>query len=747
MAHKLHFILTLCMLAVMHPCHAENDSPETADSIMRLQEVSVTAIKQGLTGTPEAAAVTVVGTAQIERLNIVTMKQVSGIAPNFYIPDYGSRMTSSIYVRGLGARIDQPAVGLNVDNVPILNKDNYDFDLVDIARIEVLRGPQSTLYGRNTMGGLINIYTLSPLRYSGVKASAEWSSGNTRKISAGIYRMVRHGLGMSVTGSMTASNGFFTNKNNGEKVDKEKQASLRWRTAWRGASGPMIDNVASVIVTRQGGYPYASAATGLIDYNDTCFYRRTGITDGLTMKWRWAGISASSITSVQYIDDNMTLDQDFTAYDYFTLTQRRKEWALTQDVIVRGDEGSYQWMGGLFGFYKRADMHAPVTFKGYGIEQLITRNRNEINPLYPIQWNDPSFVLDSRFRMPVWGVALYHQSSLTAGAWDLTAGIRMDYERSAIDYHSFCNTSYTIMDARGQQTVPMHHIPLEIDDRGSLHLQFLQILPKFTATWNLPGSPGDRIYASVAKGYKSGGYNTQMFSDVLQQKLMNIMGLGMKYDINEIISYRPEKSWNYEIGAHLELPVASISVDAALFHIDCTDQQLTMFPEGTTTGRIMANAGRTRSRGAEISVKATPAAGLDINLSYGFTDARFVKFVSGKTDYAGKIIPYAPRNTLFAGATYRYGIDRDKDAAIVANVNVRGLGRIYWDEANTASQPFYAQAGASAALVCPKFSLDLWCENITGCNFDTFYFVSIGNSFLQRGKPRRFGVTLSIKFN
>ena len=140
--------------------YADADSVYSA---LELGEVSVTAIKEaGADLTLKPLASTVVGQSQLERLGIVTMKGVSEIAPNFYIPDYGSRMTSSIYVRGIGARIDQPVVGLNVDNVPFLNKDSYDFDLADIERIEVLRGPQSTLYGRNTMGGLINIYTLSP---------------------------------------------------------------------------------------------------------------------------------------------------------------------------------------------------------------------------------------------------------------------------------------------------------------------------------------------------------------------------------------------------------------------------------------------------------------------------------------------------------------------------------------------------------------------------------------------------------
>ena len=131
------------------------------------------AIKSGRAGMDMSpVSATMVGESEAQRLGIITMKGVSEIAPNFYIPDYGSRMTSSIYVRGIGARIDQPSVGLCVDNVPFLNKDNYDFDLVDIESIEVMRGPQSTLYGRNSMAGTVNVTTLSPLRRQGVRILA-----------------------------------------------------------------------------------------------------------------------------------------------------------------------------------------------------------------------------------------------------------------------------------------------------------------------------------------------------------------------------------------------------------------------------------------------------------------------------------------------------------------------------------------------------------------------------------------------
>ena len=143
-------------------------------------------------------AASVAGRRTIERQHITAVKELSRLVPNFYIPDYGSRMTSSIYVRGLGARIDQPVMGLNVDNVPYLSKDDYDFDLTEIERIEVLRGPQSTLYGRNTMGGVINVYTLSPLAYQGTRLGAEYASGNTLRLRASTCLRPSEHTGISV---------------------------------------------------------------------------------------------------------------------------------------------------------------------------------------------------------------------------------------------------------------------------------------------------------------------------------------------------------------------------------------------------------------------------------------------------------------------------------------------------------------------------------------------------------------------
>ena len=92
-----------------------------------------------------------------------------------------------------------------------------------------------------------------------------------------------------------------------------------------------------------------------------------------------------------------------------------------------------------------------------------------------------------------------------------------------------------------------------------------------------------------------------MFSDVLQQRIMGLMGMSELYSFDKVVAYKPEKSFNYELGAHWRIPSARLKLDAALFLIDCRNQQLTVFPKGTTTGRMMTNAGRTRSMGVEIS--------------------------------------------------------------------------------------------------------------------------------------------------
>ena len=737
---KYIFILTIIFTTL--PTWA-TDSEAALDTVT-LADVSVTAIKQGA-ATDLTTASTVLGKREVERNGIVTVRGVSDLVPNFFLPDYGSRMTSTIYVRGLGARIDQPSMGLNIDNVPVMCKENYDFDIADIARVEMLRGPQSTLYGRNTMGGLMNVYTLSPMQWQGTRIIAEMASHMTLKVGASHYARINDKLGIAGGIYYTSTNGQYTNQYNGKKCDWERQGTGRLKLVWQPSSTLMMSNTLSASISRQGGYPYEWVETGQIAYDDTCFYRRTSIMDGLTITKHFDRWSLSSITSYQYIDDNMTLDNDFTPLPYFTLTQARREHAVTQDVVARGDDSrAYKWLVGAFGFYRRYKMDAPVTFKDTGIKSLIEDHINSVNPYYPVVWNERSFVLGSNFTNPTWGLALYHQSSIDWKRFTFTAGLRLDYEHASLNHHSETHTGYRVMDAATGNV--FHSNNIDIDDGGSLSKHFTELLPKFSITYHLPTASESSIYASMSKGYKAGGFNTQMFSDVLQQRLMGIMGIGAAYDINDIVGYKPEKAWNYEIGGHFESANRRVRGDIALFYIDCRDRQMTIFPDGTTTGRIMTNAGKTRSLGAEASISVNFTDNLGMNLSYGYCDARFVRYNDGKADYKDKHVPYCPQHTLFAQAFYTYNFKGGSDWAqsITLDASLKGTGEIYWNEANTLNQPFYALLGSSITLGGKHYSLQLWGRNITGTRYNTFYFVSISHEFLQRGRGRMMGATLRI---
>lgn len=741
---------TLLIIALLLPALrvvAAEPPIEELDTLLHIGSVEVTSIKQGTTLRGKPIAATLIDALMVERNNISALKDASELVPNFYIPDYGSRMTSSVYVRGLGARIDQPVVGMNVDNVPVMTKEGYDFEMVDVERIEILRGPQSTLYGRNTMGGVVNVYTLSPFNYQGVKLGAEYGSGNTMKARASVYQKILPNLATAVSAYYTRTDGFFENLHTGRNCDTEQQGGGRFKLAWRGDK-VKVENTLAFSLTEQGGYPYAYAGEDIVDaqgkpiiangeirYNDPCGYERVEVSDGVTVRYDAPKFSLQSITSYRYHDDKMTLDQDFTPLSYFTLIQAREEHTATQELVLRskdGAHGKYSWLCGAFTFFKHCDMHAPVEFRRTGIEELIIKNASGYSGV-DLVFDNEELLFDSRFDMPTWGVAAYHESSLELGKFLLTAGLRFDYERARLDYR--CAS-----DAQGKFGVA----PIAPDNFGDrLYNSFFEILPKVTATVRFDAR--NSLYASVSKGYKAGGFNTQMFSEVQQARLMKQMGVAMhRMSIDEIVAYKPEYSWNYEVGAHTATADGRFVAEAALFYIDCRDQQLTVFPEGQTTGRMMTNAGKTRSFGGEMSARVSPFKNFDVSLSYGYTNARFVEFRSGKSDYAGQYVPYAPQHTSAARATYEIAIPTRWLERIVLGVGYKGVGPIYWNEENSLKQNYYSLLDASVRLAGPHYSVEVWGRNLTGAEYAVFHFESISHPFLQMGRPRMFGVTLNI---
>ncbi|MBO5716548.1 MAG: TonB-dependent receptor [Alistipes sp.] len=744
--------LTILALLLALPLMAQ----EPTDSLhhdIELVEISASLKSDNRASKPISA--TTITMAQIEQRGIGSIKELSLIAPNFYQPDYGSSITSSIYVRGFGSRIDQPVLGLTIDDVPVMNKNSYDFDLFDIRRIELLRGPQGTLYGRNTSGGVMNITSLSPFDWQGFRGMVELTSNLSQRASMAYYSKPTERLGVSLSVAGNNEMGYFRNTYTDTMCDAGYNIGGRLRLQWLANNHLSLDNILTAGYTDEGGYAYQlldkeSGHYNPIAYNDPSSYKRLSISDGLVLHWNSGNIRLQSTTSVQYLGDEMTLDQDFTPKSMFTLQQQQSEFAITEDIVIRNADTSsrWQWLCGLFGFAKWLDMSSPVTFKHDGVEELILSNiNNGIHNVFPennIKFDTDNFVIASDFNIPVYGTALYHQSYFDLGRWRLTAGLRFDIEQTSMDYHSQAELGY-MFDYTMTEFKPLH-----TKFKGREKQLFWEVLPKFSVEYRT--SVGN-IYGTITRGYKSGGYNTQIFSDILQSKMMNDMlsDLGIEldssatqtsYDSASATRYKPETSWNFEVGTHLS-PIARLSIDAAAFWIECFDQQVTVLPKGMSTGRMMSNAARARSYGVELSVDYGYR-GFNIRGDYGYTNARFRKYNDGVEEYAGKRIPYSPEHTAALIASYSWHIDNNTLQNITLSADWRGTGSIYWNEANTLRQPFYSLLGAQLTLRMKHVQLTIWGRNLLNSDYDQFYFKSVGNEFFSKGKPLSAGIKVNV---
>jgi outer membrane receptor protein involved in Fe transport len=160
---------------------------------------------------------------------------------------------------------------------------------------------------------------------------------------------------------------------------------------------------------------------------------------------------------------------------------------------------------------------------------------------------------------------------------------------------------------------------------------------------------------------------------------------------------------------------------------------------------MMANVGRSRSLGAELSA-SYEWKGLSASASYGYTDARFTRYDDGNNDYSGNHIPYSPEHTFNARAGYCFRINGNAFRGLSISADCSCAGRIWWDEANTLTEPLVVQTGADISLDFKWFDFRFRVDNLLNEDYNVFYFKSVGNIFFQRGKPFRWtaGITIDL---
>lgn len=764
-------LATTCLLSATALAEDINTLPKDTTKVIDIEEVVVIASPKETGKLRELPnAVSLISQKDMQANQITTLKNVSALVPNFFMPDYGSKITSAVYIRGIGSRINTPAVGLYVDNIPYIDKSAFDFNFYDIERIDILRGPQGTLYGRNTMGGLIKVHTRSPFSYQGTDVKLSYGSkSNYRSASLTHYHRWNEHFAFSAGGYYEGSDGFFRNAYNGKKIDNMEAGGGRIRAIWLPSDNLKLDFTIGYDYSDEGGYPYYYTGAlnkskeeykehiGKISYNRDCGYRRGLFNTGLNIEYQGNSFIMNAVTGYQNLTDRMYLDQDFLPVDIYNIEQKQRINTLSEEITFKSKKNQrWIWVTGASGFYQWLHTDAPVTFQSEGIQWLENNiNKGMASSGMPINLKilSETMPVPGIFDTPVLGAAIFHQSTFNHLLFEnlsATVGLRLDYEKNKIDYNSSAAMNIQMYMAGKPMGKPMEQAAEFI---GKLDDDHVQLLPKFALKYDF--NKQNNIYATVSRGFRSGGYNIQMFSELLQSALKQRPGAGSAVsddEIKNLVTYKPEYSWNYEIGSHLSLFGGKLKTDLAAFYMDTRNQQIAKFVE-SGLGRMMVNAGSSESYGAEVSLTASVNRNLSLNGSYGYTHSTFKKYDAGKSssdeniDYSGHYVPFVPRHIMNVGANYSFFLGGNKWAqSLTVGLNYTGAGKIYWTEKNDVSQSFYGTLNGRISLQAKALQIDFWGRNLTNKDYTTFYFESMERGFEQRSKPLQLGVDVRYHF-
>ncbi len=678
------------------------------NSIQELEEVVVTAEKRELSPKDIPAALTVVTPRNIPGENNPDLRDLSAIVPNFYMQQGGLKLSTPIYIRGIGTVSGTPPVGLYVDGVPVFDKNAFVFDLYDIRQIEVIRGPQTTLYGRNSINGLIHITTNSPDRTFSLQAKAGYASYNSRNYNL-IINLPIGNYRQKLSFAYNKSEGYFRNlydrnrkSNPSDSYNLRYQGNLYTNNNWKVGIGADFNH------SFDGGYAY-HALDSLrtkryqVNYNTPSSYKRDLFSSSVNFAKKGRYVAFSGVSSYSWSKDKQLLDADFTYLDVFDNNKKSRQNLLTQEINLQSaTSGHFSWTAGVFAFYKDLSNHYLANFgkdKSYLLPLPLKHAKYENNTT-------------------TWGIAGYGQFTISE-LWpgmSFTAGIRYDYEKAELQYRD------SIRFERASGYIPYHD--------SKENKKFKDWLPKFSLLqkWNDKVS----LYLTVSKGYKAGGYNI-IANDMSSQKVA--------------LDYQKEQLWNYEAGVKYFSQNKKYNLNAAVFYIDWKEQQI--FVMGMM-GPEIKNAGDARSIGGEIDMQWEFLPRLTFLFSAGYSNAKY--YHNLEKSHEGNRIVMTPEFTGNTGLMYRKPIKWAGFNSFSAATTVNGFGTQYFDEANLLKQSPYFLWNLDFSMSGKYIDIHLWGKNILDKAFFSYMLNNpVGGKLPQyfnmgqSGAPARFGASVVFR--
>lgn len=683
-------------------------------SLRQLDEVIVTAQKQEENLQKVPVSVSHLQEEDIRQSRLWQARDLAGIFPNFYAAHSGDGR-NVLGIRGITTTSYAPAVAVYVDGVIQFGLDTYSNGLLDIERVEVLRGPQGTLYGRNAMGGVINIITKKPTNQT--QGFAELGLGNygLSRYSLGIKTALIPGkLFLGASGLYETHNGFYKNEFNNSTYDKRK--SFLGNYYLRYLASPYWSftvNYKHSGVKNNGAFPLAGSFEEALNtpyrLNQNTVTRMVDNVSNASFVVDYTGLfNFSSQTSFQsnYRIYEDPIDGDFSPMDIVSIVNNYgKDWnkvsVWTQEFRISSvdDNNKISWLAGLFGFSKEDPVKQGTYFGANGdlygsqpLATLLTINQGKSQ-----------------------GIALFGQGKYKlTDRLNLTLGLRYDLEDRELT-------------GRGEFLMEgMDPMIIQPDTTGKSSYKALS--PKVLLSYDL--SDEQLLFLSYNRGFRAGG---------LSQVTGNPSEPALR-------AYNPEFSNNFELGLKNELADDRIRWNISAFYSTVKDVQVPqlILPEAYV---VTTNEGALDSKGLESELTALIGKALLLSWNAGLTDAQFTQLVTvaeeDNINLKGNKQLFTPAFTSNWSVQYSWPINTVRDL----NVSVRGewlwFGTTYFDLENQLKQEPYHLLNARVALDKGPVSLSLWARNISDTRY-VDYAYNFGAAHL--GDPSTYGVSVRLDF-
>ncbi len=677
--------------------------------VKQYEPVIVTARKWAELAQDVPGSVDVLPESFITDSGIRSMRDASFFVPNLFINEFSSRRLTFPTIRGIGSGIGDPAVTTYIDGVPQLTNNSTNIPLIGVDRIEFLRGPQGTLYGRNSLGGVMNIITKRPGNEPAFRIGGTYGNYNFQEYQGSAnVPLVEDELFLSLDGLYSKRDGYTENLATGHDVDFRESYFGRGQVLWTPSEQSEFRLTFFGETSRDGGF-VLSELNALRHNPNQINQDYEGIANrdqyGTALTWNYYGeeIDFVSISAFQDWDVHETSDFDFSIIDGIRRRTEESQSYFSQEFRVSssadrnvpiGDGAELKWLAGLSFFVADSDRLAANNFRpgGAGI-------------LFP-----PSQVgLDTQFgNFDDFSIAGFGQATLVLDQLDLTAGLRYDYEhKEATVNHTFETMGFTALSTT-----------------TSLDRDFDQVVPKFSAAYHFADNV--MAYGSAAMGFKAGGFN-------------------LNAPMNRL-PFDQETSWTYETGLKTSFFDNRLSVNASAFYIDWDDLQLSLFDP--MAGGYIDNAAAATSKGFELEFNLKPGEGWDLFAGLGYTDAQFEHFIDPYgTDVSGRKLAFVPDRTWNLGAQYTGQINNSTSWYVRGEYV--GVGTYYYDAGNRASEQFEL-ANFRLGVRSRNVSVEGWIRNAFDQDYVLVAFqpspvdpsVFVGES----GAPQTIGITVNITF-